>query len=69
MPYEILNFVIPNANIKESSLGLNATNFDLEIDLHQSHKYSYIYIVNGNMWSVAMLDSEQILWDLNTVFM
>ena len=21
------------------------------------------------MWSVAMLDSEQILWDLNTVFM
>ena len=24
MPYEILNFVIPNANIKESSLCLNA---------------------------------------------
>ena len=72
MPYEILNFVILNANIKESSLGLNATNFDLEIDLHQSiniHIYIYIYIVNGNMWSVAMLDSEQILWDLNTVFM
>ena len=46
MPYEILNFVILNANIKESSLGLNATNFDLEIDLHQSiniHIYIYIY--------------------------
>ena len=24
MPYEILNFVIPNANIKESGLCLNA---------------------------------------------
>ena len=48
-------------------------NFDLDIDLHQSiniHIYiSSKFIVNGNMWSVAMLDSEQILWDLNTVFM
>ena len=43
-------------------------NFDLDINLHQSINI-HIYIVNGNMWSVAMLDSEQILWDLNTVFM
>ena len=48
--------------------------FGLVIDLYQLHKYSYVdiyskFIVIGNVWFVAVLDTKQILWDLNAVVM
>ena len=78
MPYEILNFVIPNAKYRRKRFTFQCRNFDLEIDLSRLHNYSYIYIyiyiyskfiVNGNLWSVAILESKEILWDLNAVVM
>ena len=76
MPYEILNIVIPNAKYQRKRFTFQCRNFDLEIDLSRLHNYSYIYryiyskfIVNGNLWSVAILESKEILWDLNAVVM
>ena len=76
MPYEILNIVIPNAKYRRKRFTFQCRNFDLEIDLSRLHNYSYIYIyiyskfiVNGNLWSVAILESKEILWDLNAVVM
>ena len=76
MPYEILNFVIPDTKYRRKRFTFQCRNFDLEIDLSRLHNYSYIYryiyskfIVNGNVWSVAMLESKEILWDLNAVVM
>ena len=43
MPYEILNFVILNANIMESGLCLNAKIWPRNGPL-PAHKYSYIYV-------------------------
>ena len=74
MPYEIVSFVIQNAKYQRERFTFKCQNFELVIDLSQLHKYSYIdiyskFIVIGNVWFVAVLDTKQILWDLNAVVM
>ena len=66
-------FVILNANIMESGLCLNAkilTNKWTSPVFISIQIYFYSkFIVIGNVWSVAMLESKHILWDLNAVIM
>ena len=69
MPYEILNFVILYAKYQRKWFTFKSRNFDLEVNLSRTsniHIYLYSkFIVIGNVWSVAMLEYKQILWDLN----
>ena len=73
MPYEILAFVTPNAKYQRERFTFKCRNFDLEIDLSAFiNIHIYInskFIVLGNVWYVAMLESKQIRWDLNAVVM
>ena len=73
MLYEILTFVTPNAKYQRERLTFKCRNFDLEIDLSAFiNIHIYInskFIVLGNVWYVAMLESKQIRWDLNAVVM
>ena len=73
MPYEILTFVTPNAKYQRERFTFKCRNFDLEIDLSAFiNIHIYInskFIVLGNVWYVAMLESKQIRWDLNAVVM
>ena len=73
MPYEILTFVTPNAKYQRERFTFKCRNFDLEIDLSAFiNIHIYInskFIVLGNVWYVAMLESKQIWWDLNAVVM
>ena len=73
MPYEILTFVTPNAKYQRERFTFKYWNFDLEINLSAFiNIHIYInskFIVLGNVWYVAMLESKQIRWDLNAVVM
>ena len=73
MLYEILTFVTPNAKYQRERFTFKCRNFDLEIDLSAFiNIHIYInskFIVLGNVWYVAMLESKQIRWDLNAVVM
>ena len=82
MPYEIVSFVIPNAKYQRERFTFKCQNYELVIDLSQPinvHIYIYIYIyfffiyskfiVIGNVWFIAILETKQILWDLNAVVM
>ena len=64
MPYEILTFVTPNAKYQRERFTFKCRNFDLEIDLSAFiNIHIYInskFIVLGNVWYVAMLESKQI---------
>ena len=73
MPYEILTFFTPNAKYQRERFTFKCRNFDIEIDLSTFiNIHIYInskFIVLGNVWYVAMLESKQIRWDLNAVVM
>ena len=73
MPYEILTFFTTNAKYQRERFTFKCRNFDIEIDLSAFiNIHIYInskFIVLGNVWYVAMLESKQIRWDLNAVVM